>query len=323
MSVAWPALFLLLPLFWLVMRFRQPKTDAALDHPYLHALAQNETLNGNTQKASLWLHVAWLCLVLALVRPQFVGEPIVQTESGRSLYLAVDLSTSMLEPDMSWNGRVIERYTAVQLVVGEFVRERVNDFIGLVVFGEFAAVQAPLTPDTQALSKLLADLRPGMAGDSTAIGDGLALAVKQLRESDSPDKVIILLSDGENTAGTVTPEEAMTIAEQSDIKVYTIGFGGGRSQGLLGLLGARSGLDEETLKAIAVRTGGEYYAAQSTSDLIDVFNTIDQLEQDERDGQERRQITELYSWPLALGFVLWLIPLLQNAYRTRRANHVS
>jgi Ca-activated chloride channel family protein len=247
-------------------------------------------------------------LVVALIRPQWIGEPVSNVIAGRSIFLAVDLSGSMLEADMTWNGRAIERYQAVQAVVGQFVEQRRQDFIGLVVFGSFADIQAPLTPDVQAVSAILRDLRPGMAGDSTAIGDGLALAVKQLRLSESPDKVIILLSDGENKTGDVTPEQATTIAQQSDIKVYTIGFGGDRPTSFLGMLrGGGNEIDEQTLKTIADQTQGRYFRATSTQDLAQVFRTIDNLETSDRDDRDVRLVIEYYWLPLLASFVLILL----------------
>lgn len=323
MSFAWPWLFAALPLFWLIAHFRKPATESGLEHPYLASLAGQEKTHSTAKKHNVWLHLAWLFLVFALARPQWLGEPVMPSQAGRSLYLSVDLSASMLEQDMSWNGRAIERYQAVQAVVGEFVNQRKNDFIGLVVFGSFAEIQAPLTPDTQAIQAMLNDLRPGMAGDSTAIGDGLALAVKQLRESDSPDKVIILLSDGENTTGSVTPDQAMEIAFQSGIKVYTIGFGSNGQAGRLSLFNTRSRIDEGTLREIAEQTNGQYFRAASTDDLISVFDTIDELETDNIEGEQRRQVNELYSWPLLASFLLLCGPIIASVISTWRQRHVS
>jgi Ca-activated chloride channel family protein len=269
---------------------------------------QQQARRQPASRAGLVMQVAWILLVVALVRPQWIGAPVSNVIAGRSIFLAVDLSGSMLEPDMSWNGRAIERYQAVQAVVGQFVEQRQQDFIGLVVFGSFAEIQAPLTPDVQAVSAILRDLRPGMAGDSTAIGDGLALAVKQLRLSESPDKVIILLSDGENKTGDVTPEEAMTVAQQSDIKVYTIGFGGDRQNSFLArLTGTANDIDERTLKTIAEQTQGRYFRATSTQNLAQVFQTIDSLETSDRDDRDVRLVVEYYWLPLLLSFLLIMV----------------
>jgi len=309
MNFAWPWLALILPLFWLLPRSRTSASAEALEHPYLMSLSQQQPPGRQRVTRAGWLlQVAWVLLVVALIRPQWVGEPVSNVIAGRSIFLAVDLSGSMLEPDMTWNGRAIERYQAVQAVVGQFVEQRRQDFIGLVVFGSFADIQAPLTPDVQAVSAILRDLRPGMAGDSTAIGDGLALAVKQLRLSESPDKVIILLSDGENKTGDVTPEQATTIAQQSDIKVYTIGFGGDRPTSFLGMLrGGGNEIDEQTLKTIAEQTQGRYFRATSTQDLAQVFRTIDNLETSDRDDRDVRLVIEYYWLPLLASFGLILV----------------
>ncbi|WP_320823219.1 VWA domain-containing protein [Reinekea sp.] len=309
MNIAWPWLALILPLWWLLPRSRKSASAGALEHPYLMSLSQQQQAGRQpASRAGLVMQVAWILLVVALVRPQWIGAPVSNVIAGRSIFLAVDLSGSMLEPDMSWNGRAIERYQAVQAVVGQFVEQRQQDFIGLVVFGSFAEIQAPLTPDVQAVSAILRDLRPGMAGDSTAIGDGLALAVKQLRLSESPDKVIILLSDGENKTGDVTPEEAMTVAQQSDIKVYTIGFGGDRQNSFLArLTGTANDIDERTLKTIAEQTQGRYFRATSTQDLAQVFQTIDSLETSDRDDRDVRLVVEYYWLPLLLSFLLIMV----------------
>ncbi len=323
MNIAWPWLLALLPLYWLLPTAKKSSTDGALEHAFLMSLAHQIPQTPPSRRLSQWLPaLIWLSLILACIRPQWIGDPIDNEANGRSLYLSVDLSESMLERDMTWNGRAIERYQAVQAVVGEFVESRKNDFIGLVVFGSFAEIQSPLTPDTLAIKELLADLRPGMAEGSTAIGDGLALAVKQLRESDSPDKVIILLSDGENNSGSVTPEQATQVAVQSGIKVYTIGFGSDGSNSIFGRLGfGGNGIDEATLKDIAEQTQGQYFRATSTSDLIDVFNLIEQLEPSEEFQDQQRVVTELYWLPLSMALLLLALqhffPLFNRWVQTR------
>ncbi|TCS40648.1 VWA domain-containing protein [Reinekea marinisedimentorum] len=305
MSFAWPWFLAALPLLWLIPRSRSSASQGALNHPYLATLAnQQQTTPGKRKLPLLWL-LSWLFLVLALMRPQWIGEPITNTQAGRSIFLSVDLSESMLTEDMRWNGQSTYRYKAVQEVVGEFVEQRKGDFLGLVVFGSFAAVQAPLTPDTGAVQALLFDLIPGMAGKSTAIGDGLAQSVKQLRTSKSKDKIIILLSDGENNAGSVSPSDAITAAQKSDIRVYTIGFGGDASASSSFFNFMRSsGIDEATLKSIADQTGGQYFRATSAGELKQVFELIDQLETDDKDIDNFRQINELYWLPLTASLLL-------------------
>lgn len=311
MSFAWPWLALLLPLPALLPKHASGLlSQQSLDHPYLAALSEQGGVAQPSRWSQLLQWLVWALLLLAAMRPQWVGEPIFDQQRGRALYLAVDLSESMLERDMRWHGQPIERYQAVQAVVSEFVSKRAGDFLGLVVFGEFAEVQAPLTPDTAAISGLLADLRPGMAGGKTAIGDGLALSAKQLREADSEERVIILLSDGANNSGQVTPEEAISVALQSNIRVYTIGFGSDRGQSLFGRLNLGSGsLDEQTLKRIAASTDGQYFRASSATELIEVFRNIDRLEPNEVDDQPQRRVSEWYWLPLAAALLLLLLQM--------------
>jgi Ca-activated chloride channel family protein len=323
MTFAWPWIFLLLPLYWLIPKSKNSNISGALDHPFLMNLAGEDNQPTMTSRIQLAVNIIiWVLLLTALARPQWIGPPVNNESKGRSLYFAVDLSESMLERDMDWNGRAIERYQAVQAVVGEFVTQRDQDFLGLVVFGSYAEIQSPLTPDTLAIKELLADLRPGMAEARTAIGDGLALSVKQLRESESQDKVIILLSDGENNSGSVSPEDATRVAQQSNIKVYTIGFGGNGRQSLFGSLGLNnSGIDEATLQDIAKETNGQYFRASSTRDLADVFKEIEKLEPSEEHSQDLRTIVELYWVTLLAAFMIQLGQLLWPALQSLRREH--
>ncbi|GGX73585.1 VWA domain-containing protein [Saccharospirillum salsuginis] len=306
MSLAWPWIFVLLPLPWLIWRFA-PGTSRRdpLEHPYLASWVQREgrAPASSGRQRGVWLWLVWALLLVALARPQTVGEPIMPEQPGRSLMLVVDMSRSMLEEDMTWQGRYITRYQAVQNVVGDFVRQRQGDALGLVVFGDFADIQAPLTPDIEAVRELLLDLIPGMAGNGTAIGDGLGLAVKRLRDVSVPDKVIVLLSDGENNAGRLTPAEAAKAAAASDIRVHAIGFGG---EPRIGLFGTRSGdgVDERALRNLAEQTGGQYFRARSTDELEAVYERIDELEPSALDGPEHRLAREWFWVPTALALGL-------------------
>ena len=306
MTFAWPWLlmFLLIPLAALKVNVQPKRSSEAIAHPYLASLGevssqtqQHPYLNWRNAAAIL----AWSFLVLALARPQWIGEPIAQPLVGRSIMLTVDISGSMGEREMVWNGQRIARYQAVQSVVGNFAANRKGDFLGLVVFGSFADIQAPLTPDVKAVESILSDLLPGMAGESTAIGDGLALAVQRLREIDTDDKVIVLLTDGENKAGSVSPQDAANIAKQSNIRVHTIGFGR-QGSAFFG-----DPVDTRTLTAIAQTTQGQFFRATNSAELKAIFETIDALEPSESEGIEQRTIMELYYWPLLFSVILILI----------------
>ena len=303
MTFAWLWALALLPLYWLI-KSRQ-RHQQGLEHPFLFALAERD-FKPATPKRQILPALAWLCLVLALTRPQWIGPPLDSESQGRAIYLSVDISESMLERDMRWNNRPINRFQAVQAVVKEFIENRVQDYIGLVVFGSFAEVQSPLTADSKALVGILDDVLPGMAGQSTAIGDGLAVAAKQLRDSPAKDKVIILLSDGENRTGNLTPEQAIEVAKASDIKVYTIGFGSDSRSSLFGGFGLNlggSGIDETTLKEIAQQTGGQYFRATTSQELLNVFQAIEQLEPSQEHITQQHMVIELFWLPL-LGFIV-------------------
>lgn len=316
MTFAWPWALLLLPLPWLVWRFwpsAEPRDR--LEHPYLIHWA-NPGAGSDKQSGSIgrgfWLWLVWGLMVLALVRPQTLGPPLVPETPARNLMLVVDMSGSMQEADMEWQNQRITRYQAVQSVVSDFVERRQGDAVGLVVFGDFADIQAPLTPDTQAVSELLAGLRPGMAGENTAIGDGLGLAVKRLRALDARDKVVILLSDGENTAGKLTPDQGAEAAAASDIRVHTIAFGGEIRPGMFGMLSG-AGVDERALTRIAEQTEGQFFRARSTGELEAVYQQLDKLEPSPRSGQELRLAREWFWLPAGLAWLLLVLgPLLQH-----------
>jgi Ca-activated chloride channel family protein len=305
MTFAWPWLLALIiaPLTLVKFKLQYNDNQTAIDHPYLASIA---TRPHEQKKASylsartILIFLTWTLLIIAVARPQWLGEPTQQQSIGRSVMLSVDISGSMGEKDMIWNNRRIARYQAVQAVVGDFALQRRGDFLGLVVFGSFADIQAPLTPDVDAVKDILVDLLPGMAGDSTAIGDGLALAVQRLRDIDTEQKVIVLLSDGENLAGSVTPLEAAEIAKQSNIRVHTIGFGG------QGSVFFGDTVDSETLSEIAQSTGGQFFRATSTNELESVFSAIEALEPTESEQQEQRIVSELFFWPLALAMFFTL-----------------
>lgn len=304
MTLAWPWALLALPAPWLVWRFwPAPLAADRLEHPWLADWVQvSPGSRSRPARSGFWLWLVWGLLVVALARPQSIGPPLIPAQTGRDLMLVVDLSLSMSETDMDWQGQRISRIQAVQAVVGDFVRQRRGDALALVVFGDFAAVQAPLTPDVEAVAGLLATLRPGMAGNSTAIGDGLGLAVQRLRQADSEDAAIILLSDGENTAGELSPDQGAEAARASGIAIHAIGFGGDSQLGVFGLGG--SGVDEASLERLARHTGGHYFRARSTAELAAVYRRLDELEPSPGRGLRDRLTREWFWLPAAAALAL-------------------
>jgi Ca-activated chloride channel family protein len=315
--LAWPWLLLLLPLPWVVRRWWPPATGgfrAALFAPFAGAIAATGAESGPAAVARWRLAMAalaWLCLLAAAARPQWLGEPVNLPQTGRNLMLAIDVSGSMETPDLALDGSQATRLDVVRQVAGDFVEHRGGDRVGLILFGTRAYLQSPLSFDHITVRHFLDEAVIGVAGRETAIGDAIGLAVKRLREAPGGESVLILLTDGQNTAGAVAPRQAAELAAQSGLRIYTIGIGAEQMQ-VRGLLGTRlvnpaADLDEATLKAIAAATGGLYFRARSREDLAAVYARLDELEPVA--GRERivRPVTALFPWPLGMALALSLL----------------
>ena len=318
----WAWFLALLPLPLLIYRFipaKQYPLQTALKVPFLADFTFQTSISkgvgSNAKLYYLWLAgLAWCFLVLACARPQWLGEPIEQAISGRDLMLAVDLSASMQEQDFIDNKQPIDRLTAIKAIATKFIERRVGDRLGLILFGSQAYLQTPLTFDRKTVSTLLNESVLGLAGDNTAIGDAIGLAVKRLRHEAEKSRVLILLTDGANTAGEVSPLKAAELAESNHLKIYTIGVGADEML-VGGFFGYRkvnpsTDLDESMLIKIAERTGGYYYRAKNLDELNNIYMRIDELEPIEKEKQYFRPHTELYAYPLSIalmlaGFIYW------------------
>ena len=313
--IEWPWLLLLLPLPWLLRWLLPALTDsqqAALKVPFLDDFGVGETRVVSAVKPwALWLaSLAWLCLVLALARPQWLGEPLEQAVSGRDLMLAVDVSGSMQEKDFVIKGQQVDRLTALKQVAGEFIQRRTGDRLGLVLFGTQAYLHVPLTFDRNTLQTLLNEAFIGITEDEpqTSIGDAIGLSIKRLQDQKTDSKVLILLTDGANTAGELSPLKAAELAASAQLKIYTIGIGADEML-VRSLFGTRrvnpsADLDEKTLTAIAETTGGRYLRARSSEELAQIYALLDQLEPVEKDKQFFRPRSELFHWPLAIALLI-------------------
>ena len=313
-------LLILLPFVW---RFLWPAAKGlhgdALKIPFIKDLEKISIKSGalwqmgastegyHLSKLFWWLFVIWVLLVIAVARPQWVGEPIRLKNESRDIMLVLDISTSMLEPDFAYNNRRIDRLSAVKKTASDFISKRANDRIGLILFGTRAYLQSPLTFDKKSVEEILWSMDAGMAGDSTSIGDALGLALKTLKDAPKGDnKVIILLTDGENNDGSLSMPQAVKLASEEGIKTYTIGVGSKNS--FLGLfLGAMPGVDEKGLKALAQATAGQYFRAEDTSTLQQIYNYIDKLEAAPQENRFIRETTELYYIPLLAAIILSFI----------------
>lgn len=251
------------------------------------------------------LFLCWLCALLALSRPQWVGDPVPLPTSGRDLLLAVDISPSMRQRDMRIGGQIVNRLVAVKSVVGEFVAQREGDRLGLILFGEQAYLQTPLTFDRKTLKTLLYEAQLGFAGSNgTAIGDAIGLAVKRLQDRSENHRVVILLTDGANNSGALEPIKAAQLASRAKVKIYTIG---------VGARGA-SGLDEQTLSEVAKITGGQFFRARNKAELDAIYQELNRLEPVDQEAETIRPTISLYHWPLSIAFILSLLIAVARQY---------
>ena len=326
LSLHWPWLLLALPLpllvYWLVPAHQQSHSQVFA--PSLMMLAEQKTLG--SQKPSWLVYVlmaaAWTCLVLACTRPIYVGEPQAITETDRNMMLAVDISGSMAEEDMAVRGRLINRLQAVKVVLTDFIAKRKGDRLGLILFGSKAYIQTPLTFDLTTLEQLLNEAALGLAGKQTAIGDAIGLGVKRLQSLPESNRVLILLTDGQNTAGEIEPLQAAKLAAQAGVKIYTIGIGADEliKQGFFGprRVNPSRDLDEPTLIEIAKSTGGQYFRARNLDELNQIYSLLDDLEEIEVEQQMIRPEKSLFHYPLALSLLLaFLIFAHQQGWFTR------
>ncbi|QDH71681.1 vWA domain-containing protein [Marilutibacter alkalisoli] len=326
LQLVWPLWLLAIPLPLLVLWLlpAAPVSSPALRLPHAARLA--EVAGGGRRGRpglgpGLLLWLAWILLCVAAARPQQLGEPVQPPQSARDLMLALDLSGSMQEPDMSLGGRPVDRLTAAKAVLADFLDRRVGDRVGLLVFGRRAYTLTPLTLDHESVRQQLQDSVVGLAGQETAIGDAIGLAVKRLREQPEGKRVLILLTDGVNTAGLLEPLKAAELARDNGVRVHTVAFGGDGVLSVFGfqlpMPGGGDEIDENALRAIAEQTGGRFFRARDTAQLAGIYAEIDRLEPVERPGPALRPRIERYAWPLSAAFVLALLSFLLGPHRRR------
>ena len=326
----WPWMILLLPAPWLLRRLLPPAQhqESALRAPFFAQWRElSEGQPGRTDSGPLFSQVAlwlvWVALLVAAARPIWIGEAIELPNSGRDLMLAVDISGSMRMEDMQVGQVMARRIDAVKQVGSQFVERRVGDRLGLILFGSKAYVQSPLSFDTATVRQFLLEAQIGFAGQETAIGDAIGLAVKRLRERPAESRVLILLTDGQDTASSVRPLDAARLAADQGIRIYTIGIGADELTvpGLFGSsFGARqvnpsADLDEEGLTEIAGLTGGRYFRARDPRELAGIYQLLDELEPVEQANAIYRPRQSLSHWPLALAIAVSFLLALRHWWR--------
>lgn len=333
-----PWAFALLPLpllIYFLVPVAKINNSSLLKVPFFQELESftSSQLNRALYKPSRLIFMAtlWILLVCATARPILLGDEIVLPAEGRDLMLAVDISGSMKRPDMQLNGEAVDRLTIVKLVLRDFINRRTGDRLGLILFGTNAYLQTPLTFDQKTLEQFLLEAEIGIAGEATAIGDAIGLAIKRLHNRPSDSRVLILLSDGSNTAGAVEPLQAAKLAKEKNLKIYTIGIGADSMEtpGIFGssffsqTINPSADLDEDMMKQVASLTGGQYFRAKNAKDLANIYQLLDQLEPVESEHLSFRPKRVLFHYFLGSAFLLSLfycLLFLSRVWWNRKAN---
>jgi Ca-activated chloride channel family protein len=300
----------------------------AIAVPLLNRYGHSDTAleQASYRQTGLFLWLFWIALVLAACRPYWLGEPVSRSLSGRDLVLAVDISGSMSETDMTVDSKAVSRLEVLKIVVGRFIERRQGDRIGLILFGTNAYNFVPLTFDLDTLRQLLFDVSTGLAGRHTAIGDAIGLAVKSMSDQQAEHKVLILITDGSNTSGFEDPVLAAAAARQQGLTIYTIGVGSD-AEALGRIYGQQNiptgiALNENVLRRIASISGGRYFRATSSERLEEIYLALDRLEPVEHQYRSHRPRRELFGWPLL--FAVGMMVLLMSARITElRASEES
>jgi Ca-activated chloride channel family protein len=319
-SFAWPWMILLLPLPWILLKlikhYNHKKNIVAptINFPHMKRIQQAfARASAASDRISMWqkitVAIIWGLLTISLMRPELINDIAYNNNVGYDLMLAVDLSRSMDIVDFSDHGQAVSRIAATKKVVANFVRNRVGDRVGLIVFAEQAFLTIPLTFDTAAVSKLLNNLVVGMAGERTSIGDAIGIGVQNLIKRPEASRILILLTDGEDTASHIPPIEAAQIAKNAYIKIYTVGVG--------------NKLDEKLLKNIADMTGGIYYKVTDVNSLEKVYAQIDQLEKSESADKVVLIKSPLYQWLLSIALILIAVIYSVNSRQFGYKNELS
>jgi Ca-activated chloride channel family protein len=304
----YPYLLALLPLpvliWWLLPPYREETTSVRL--PFFREVVEASGLSPSRGATIPQVNLAekllaplcWGLVILALARPQYVDPPIEKLQPARDLLLALDLSQSMDTPDFrDPAGQAIPRVEAVRLVVAGFVRRRTQDRIGLIVFGDAPYPLVPFTLDHATVQTMIAGALPGMAGPRTALGDAIGLGIKLFQNSAAPEKVLVILTDGNDTASKMPIDQAARIAKDRGIRVHTIGIGDPAATG-------EDRLDSDGLNKIADVTGGRYFFGQDQSQLEQIYATLDQITPANAKTLSWRPKRELFYWPLGAALAL-------------------
>lgn len=322
LEFAYPWAFVLLPLPLLVWKFAPPHRErvSALRVPFFDSIVKAAGLEARSGAVVMRRRtlqavagvLVWVAIVAGLAKPEWVGEPIERTEAARDIMLAIDLSGSMDYRDFPGpDGDPVSRFTAVQQVVAQFVADRESDRIGLIVFGDRAYLQLPFTRDLRTADALVQLMQVGMAGPRTALGDAVGLSIHAFESSEVDDRVLILLTDGNDTASKMAPINAADIAKLNGVEIHTIGIGDTDASG-------DDRVDFAALEAVATRTGGRFYKAEDHATLVEVYQEIDEATTADVRTQSWRPRELLVFWPAGIAVVVVLLTYLLLLLMTRQ-----
>ena len=299
--------FLLLPLPALVRWFAPPRSESfpAVRVPFMARLAAagstRATRQIQTASSLIVPAIVWGLLILALARPQWLEAPIERTVPTRDLLLLVDLSGSMDTADFqNESGESINRLDAAKQVLAEFLHRREGDRVGLVVFGNAPFLQVPFTTDLALCTQLLEETQVGMAGPRTAFGDAIGLGIRLFEESDAPQKTIIALTDGNDSASQLPPVEAARVARDNEITMYAVAIGDPTTVG-------EEKIDEPAMRNVAEVTGGSFFLALNRKELSGIYEQLDAIETVDVKTESYRPRRDLYFWPLAVALLLSIV----------------
>ncbi|TPH15906.1 vWA domain-containing protein [Litorilituus lipolyticus] len=310
---AHPEFLILLPLplliIWLAPAYKERKPSVKV--PYFARLVDvtgekpesGAVLLSRNNIQRFFIALAWLCLVTAMTKPEKIGPAIEQQKSARDLMVAVDLSGSMSVEDFTLeNNKTVDRLSAVKQVLATFAQHREHDRLGLILFGDAPYLQAPFTADITTWLTLLNESEIGMAGQSTAFGDAIGLAISVFESSETKNRVLIALTDGNDTGSKVPPIEAAKVAARYDIKIYTIAIGDPTAVG-------EEKVDLDVLQQMSDITGGKSFQALNREELQQVYQEINIMEPQLFDSLSFRPRTSIHHYPIILFASIYLISL--------------
>jgi Ca-activated chloride channel family protein len=331
-KLEYPWLLLLLPLplliYWLIPPYKEEQDSLRLT--FFHLISEKLGITpeaGAVVPKSNWLEkilspICWALAIVALARPQYIEPPIQKIESGRDIMLALDISQSMETPDFRTpEGKRMRRVDAVKKVVSEFITKRKHDRMGLIVFGQAAYPVTPFTLDHDACQQMLHQIDAGMAGPQTMIGDAIGLAIKEFNNSDEKDRVLILLTDGNDTGSRMPPRKAAEIAKQNRITIHVVGLGDPRAKG-------EDKVDYAALNAIASATGGQVFHGENGEELQKAYDTLDRITPQNFKTLSYQPRRELFMIPLAAALValigyhllMLLVSVMRRLFSRRKAS---